>query len=103
VPRHIYGVQAPGKNFDLAPALTGPPNLLYYIAGQNFKKRTNFDMMIEVLFLLFYVIQIGVDMNEKFIKMIHQFFAIFKIYLMQCCGAGAARSRIFWWEPEPEP
>jgi hypothetical protein len=21
----------------------------------------------------------------------------------QCCGAGAARSRIFWSEPEPEP
>ena len=22
---------------------------------------------------------------------------------MQCCGAGAARSRPFWLEPEPEP
>jgi hypothetical protein len=21
----------------------------------------------------------------------------------QCCGAGAARSRIFWSEPEPDP
>jgi hypothetical protein len=27
----------------------------------------------------------------------------FKCVLIQCCGAGAARSRIIWSEPEPEP